>query len=365
LATTNYYDKNKNGTTTTTNYSSDVTSGYNSANDAAYQQALAALQQAQSNMPTYSSSYDGQIQNVYNSIVNRPKFQYDINSDALYDQYAQQYQRQGRLAMQDTIGQAAALTGGYDNSYAQSVGQQTYDAYLQNLNDVIPELYGMAYDQYQDETNSLYQQYSMLNELNETEYNKYMDSYNKWLTEREYAQNNADTAYNRGYSQWQQLLNQYNTDREYQLTKENADREYQLALQQFEYNKQKAAAQAAAQAAAAQAAAYTYDTSSNGSSSIYRTDSWNSSDGGHSGVSGKWGTTNSSWTTYNSDDNLSFVQANGGSLYSSTLNTLKQMKAAGKTNSDAISLLKSLVDKSYITVQEYNTLYNKYRNDLL
>ena len=46
--------------------------------------------------------------------------------------------QQGKQAMQDTMGQAAALTGGYGSTYGQAVGQQQYDAYLQNLNDEVP-----------------------------------------------------------------------------------------------------------------------------------------------------------------------------------------------------------------------------------
>ena len=64
---------------------------YDASTDAAYQQAIQALQQAQNNMPTYGNTYDQQINDIYNQIVNRDKFQYDINSDMLYQQYAEQY----------------------------------------------------------------------------------------------------------------------------------------------------------------------------------------------------------------------------------------------------------------------------------
>lgn len=51
--------------------------------------------------------------------------------------------------MQDTMGQAAALTGGYGNSYAQGVGQQAYQGYLQQLNDNVPQLQAQALQTYQ------------------------------------------------------------------------------------------------------------------------------------------------------------------------------------------------------------------------
>lgn len=91
--------------------------------------------------------------------MDREDFQYDLNGDALYQQYKDRYLNLGKQAMADTMGQAAALTGGYGSSYAQSVGQQAYHGYLQKLGDVVPELYKLAYDRYQDKGNDLYKTY--------------------------------------------------------------------------------------------------------------------------------------------------------------------------------------------------------------
>lgn len=175
---------------------------YDAASDAAYQQALAALQQAQKTVPTYAGTYDQQLEDIYNQIINRDKFSYDLNSDALYQQYADQYTLQGELAMMDTMGQAAAMTGGYGNSYAQQVGQQTYQSYLQQLNDVVPELYGMALDQYNAEGEQLYNQYAMTGDLADTEYGRYQDALNQYWQNVSYLKGEADDAYSRGYNEW-------------------------------------------------------------------------------------------------------------------------------------------------------------------
>ena len=82
--------------------------------------------QTGSNPMPYSSSWRGQLDDIMNRIMNREQFNYDLNADALYQQYKDQYIHGGNLAMQDTMGQATAMTGGYGNSYAQSAGQQTY-----------------------------------------------------------------------------------------------------------------------------------------------------------------------------------------------------------------------------------------------
>ena len=188
---------------------------YDPSTNKVYTNAVAALEAAKKNAPKYASTYDGQLKDLYEQIVNRDKFTYDINADALYKQYADQYMQKGELAMMDAAGQAAAMTGGYGSSYGQAVGQQTYNAYLQQLNDIVPELYDRAYGKYQDEGDKMLQQYEMLGDLRDDEYNKYNDAYSKWLAERDYAQGNADTAYERGYNQWKAALDQANADRQY------------------------------------------------------------------------------------------------------------------------------------------------------
>lgn len=212
---------------TTSTSTQPKTPTYNPVNDKAYQSALASLQAANKNMPQYAGTYDGQLKELYDQIVNRDKFSYDINSDMLYKQYANQYIQNGKLAMMDSMGQAAALNGGYGSSYGQAVGQQTYNAYLQQLSDIVPDLYAQAYDQYNAEGDKLLQQYALIGDLKDDEYAKYQDAYNRWANERAYAQEQVDNAYDRGYNEYLAKLSQYNTDRE-----------YQLALDQFKFNKE-------------------------------------------------------------------------------------------------------------------------------
>lgn len=99
---------------------------------------------------------------VLDAYINRPDFQYDVNGDALYRHYKDRYTQLGQTAMQDTMGQAAALTGGYGSSYAQNVGQQAYQGYMQQLGDVVPALYRLAYDRYRDKGETLYKTYQSL-----------------------------------------------------------------------------------------------------------------------------------------------------------------------------------------------------------
>ena len=97
--------------------------------------------------------------------MNRPDFQYDANGDALYRHYKDRYTQLGKRAMQDTMRQATVLTGGYGSSYAQNVGQQAYNSYMQQLGDVVPELYQLAYDRYRDKGDRLYKAYQSWSQL--------------------------------------------------------------------------------------------------------------------------------------------------------------------------------------------------------
>lgn len=166
-------------------------------------EAQAALNAQLAQKPgAYQSTWQGQLDDTINKILNREEFSYDLNGDALYQQYKDKYIQQGKLAMQDTMGQAAAMTGGYGNSFAQSVGQQAYAAQLQNLNDIVPELQQMAYDKYRQEGQDLYQQYAMLGERENADYGRYQDAMNAYLAERDYLANRYDAERDYDYSKY-------------------------------------------------------------------------------------------------------------------------------------------------------------------
>ena len=158
----------------------------------------------------YKSEWATQLKDLMDSIMNREKFSYNFNEDALYQQYKDKYIQQGKMAMADTMGQAAAMTGGYGNSYAQSVGQQAYQASLDNLNDVIPELYGMALDKYNMEGQELLNQYGLLMDRENLDYGRYRDAVSDYLTERgfDYQKHTdeQDMKYNLNKDAYQKLI---------------------------------------------------------------------------------------------------------------------------------------------------------------
>lgn len=137
-----------------------------------------------SNSTTWKDPYEEKLKNYLQQIENREPFSFDVNKDAMYQQLRENYERQGKLAMEDTMGQAAAMTGGYGNSYAQTVGQQVYMQNMKDLNEMVPTIQSMAQDRYDQETNDLYTKYSLYKGLSDESYNKYIDeSYNKYIQE--------------------------------------------------------------------------------------------------------------------------------------------------------------------------------------
>ena len=185
------------------------------------------LQNQLNNKPgQYTSKWQSQLNDVMDKILNREKFNYDLNGDALYQQYKDQYTNQGKMAMMDTMGQAAAMTGGYGNSYAQNVGQQAYQGYLQQLNNKIPELYNLALSKYQMEGDDLARKYSMLGTQENQDYSRYRDAVSDYNTELSRLQNAYDNERSFDYGQ-------FADDRNYQY-QVNSDKQ-KLAQAQVDY----------------------------------------------------------------------------------------------------------------------------------
>lgn len=199
--------------------------------------------------------YGQQMQEALDAIKNRKKFSYDLNGDALYQQYKDKYVQQGKQAMQDTMGQAAALTGGYASTYGQAVGQQQYDAYLQNLNDVVPELYQLALSRYQMEGDDLKTQYSLLADQYQQEYGQYRDKVGDWQTERNFLSGRYDSERNLDYGMWGDARDFAYTDYRNDIADEQWRRQYEESVRQFNEQMALSREQFAWQQAQAQAAA--------------------------------------------------------------------------------------------------------------
>lgn len=229
----------------------------------------------------FVSGFQEELDDLYDKIKNRDPFSWDMDSDALYQQYAEQYRRQGQNAMQDTIGQASAMTGGYGNSYAETAGFQAYQNYMNALNDKALEIYDRAKERYNEEGENLYKLYGLAGDRYQMDYDQYRDkmadfyqdyanAYNAFSDERNFdygkfsdmltywqqqaAAENGDywdrTNFDENVRQWQadfdEGVRQFNEDMAYQKGRDAvADSQW---AQEFAYQKgQNAIANALAQ----------------------------------------------------------------------------------------------------------------------
>ena len=200
-------EKSKAGKTTAAEKTPDYSAyAYDATTDDAYMQALAVLQEAEKAAPSYAGTYDTKLEEIYDKIVNRDKFKYDVNGDALYQQLAAQYQQQGKMAMEDTMGQAAAMTGGYGNSYAVTAGNQAYQDYLQKINETVPELHDAALARYNADGEALMDEYALTGDLRDEEYGRYQDALDQHWRDVDRKQAQAETAYGKQQDAYERLI---------------------------------------------------------------------------------------------------------------------------------------------------------------
>lgn len=176
----------------------------------------------------FESKYEDQISSILDNIMNRPKFSYtseDMVNDDLYKMYRDQYMRQGNLAMRDTMGNAAALTGGYGNTYASAAGQQAYDNYVAQLNNKALDFYDRAYQRYADEGQNLYNQMNVVTGLDNTDYQRYRDGVNDYYNDLNYYNGRYNQEYGYDYGEYQDRVAADQWAQEFAFQKQQAAQE--------------------------------------------------------------------------------------------------------------------------------------------
>ena len=182
--------------------------GYTPSDDVtaarAYRDSVAALEPG-----AYQSRFEDRLQELYDQIAGREAFDYDPEEDESYQRYARLYAARGAAAMEDTLGKAAALTGGYGSSYAQGAGQQAYNGYLQELAALVPELRQAALAEYRQEGQALADRYSMLAQQEKNDYARWQDERSDWQKLLAAAQEEYESADSSDRKLYQALLNHF------------------------------------------------------------------------------------------------------------------------------------------------------------
>lgn len=137
-------------------------------------------------MADYKSKYKKNIDNITKSILNRDNFSYNMNADALYNMYKDQYMQQGNYDMRNAMGESAGMTGGMVSSAGITAGESAYQQDLNALNDKVPELYERALSKYNYETTDLQNKYNLLNQMDQFKYQQYRDKIADKQADRNY-----------------------------------------------------------------------------------------------------------------------------------------------------------------------------------
>lgn len=170
-----------------------------------------------------------QANDLLSQIDNRPAFQYDAASDPLYQSYKDQYVHQGKRAMEDTMGQAAGLTGGYGSTYSQSVGNQAYNEYITKASAQIPVLAQQARAAYDAEGQRMMDRYNMARAVAGEAYAQGRDALGDIRYNQEYADKIA-------YQDWQKQQAELDRQQQqqqwdYKVSQESKSQAYEMAMQ--------------------------------------------------------------------------------------------------------------------------------------
>lgn len=137
--------------------------------------------------PEYESEYLDNINSLMDSLLNREDFNYNPQTDQLYDVYKQAYQREGQRATEDALANAAILSGGMPSTAAVTAATQAGDYYSAQMADIIPQLEQAAYEKYLNDIGLDQSNLSALRALDSDAYSRFADQVNwDYMGNRDY-----------------------------------------------------------------------------------------------------------------------------------------------------------------------------------
>lgn len=158
-----------------------------------------------------------EAQDLTETLGQREPFAWDPEEDPAWLGAKDRYLKQGRRAMEDAMGRAADLTGGYGSSYGQLVGQQAYAEAMEQLRALLPELYDRAKDEYDAQTRAIYDRLGALTGMYDLDYRTYQDKLARLekenalalqLQKQAQSQENWQTKFDQSQANWQAKFDQ-------------------------------------------------------------------------------------------------------------------------------------------------------------
>ena len=203
-----------------------------------------------SDAPTWNGSeWDNVLNALADQLLNMNYT--DWTKGDQYQALADRYGQQGRMSMQDVLGQISSRTGGLASSWAQTAANQNFNSFMSQLEDA-------AMDMYNVERNDLYDRANMARQYAQDDYDRYVDDYNRWENDRNYRyQLNRDAIEDSRYDQeWK-----YQQD---QLARQQAEDQAQTLAKYGDFSGYKALGYTDAQIALMEAAYQMQNTKKTG-----------------------------------------------------------------------------------------------------
>lgn len=170
----------KDGMTKANNLANAVRSRYGGYTGGEFGDEFIPYGSYKANYDDYESKYESELDSLYDSIKNGAgKFEYDYESDPVYQAYKDVYTKEGALAYERALAKNSLKTGGMENSNAHTAAAQALGYYNSLLASKIPELYDAAYKRYYDDEKAklgrLQDAYSTITDREERDYSRHLD----------------------------------------------------------------------------------------------------------------------------------------------------------------------------------------------
>lgn len=181
----------------------------------------------------YTSKYKGAIDELANQ-YQKNKFDWTPENSSEYQQKKEKYTREGKVAQENVQGSYAANTGGYSNTYSQTAGQKAFGEYMDELANKVPTLKNEAYKSYQQQQEDTLNRIGVLQNLDNTQYQRYRDSVTDDYDFMTYYENKYGTSKGLDMSNFQNELAHWQT--QMSAAQSNLSDIRSLAEAQYEHN---------------------------------------------------------------------------------------------------------------------------------
>lgn len=155
----------------------------------------------------YKSEHADQLGGLYQQVLGRGAFQYEPGKDPMYDQYRQQYIENGQRAAADTKSAMGNLTGGYGNTAGITAVNEQYGQSLTGINDNLKALKENAEAANIANEDLQTAQLETAATQEAQDYSRWQDQNYRWRDERDFAAQQAQTAWSNDYQRYSDNIN--------------------------------------------------------------------------------------------------------------------------------------------------------------